>query len=388
MRYVVARHCYGGIGDHLSCLVGAWWLAKRTNRTLVVDWRGSRFNPDPSMESNCFFSYFSRRDEIGGVEIIADNRVGAFNYPLPVWPPKWTPVALASPNHLSHDFAEIAQANKIVTSEIDPPEPTIVLSQWLDPPPPREAVRIFLQCLTPVESIADTAQRFWDAHIGKVPAVAIHIRHGNGENLGSRSAYWLGPVALIKQWIINTRSDVHKRGISGRFSDNMPPSLIGEPDQIVYERRFCRRVAEAFYSLAIPNAVPILFSDAAHIVEIMREVLPTVVAKPKREVKRGEGPLHQINAASVRSDSDGVRSGTISDDITFDMFVELELMRRCSGLVFMDSGFSLLTRTSLDENRLIRLKPTLINRLISRIMGRLIKGLNLTFLAGLFSRPA
>jgi hypothetical protein len=374
MRYVVARHCYGGIGDHLSCLVGAWWLAKRTNRTLVVDWRGSRFNPDPSLESNCFFSYFSARHGIGGVEIIADDRVGDFNYPMPVWPPKWTPSALASPNHLNHDLAEIAQANKLVTSEIDPAEPTIVLNQWLDPPPPREAVRLFLQDLRPVEAIADEAQRFWDAHIGKAPAVAIHIRHGNGENLGSRAAYWLGPVALTRQLIMNARSDVHKRGISGRFADNMPPSLIGVPDQAVYEHRFCRAVAEAFYSLAIPNAVPFLFSDAGHIVEVIREFLPTVVAKPKREVKRGEGPLHQINAASVRHDSNGIRSGTISDDIVFDMFVELELMRRCSGLVFMDSGFSLLTRTSLDENRLIRLKPTLINRLISRIVERMIKG--------------
>ena len=376
MRYVVARNCYGGIGDHLSCLVGAWWLAKRTNRTLVVDWRGSRFNPDPSMESNCFFSYFRARRSIGGVEIIADNSVGSFDYPIPVWPKKWTASALASPNHLNHDNAEIAQANKLVTSEIDPLQPTVVLNQWLDPPPPREAIRIFLHDLTPVESIADEAQRFWDAHIGTAPAFAIHIRHGNGENLGSRAAYWLGPVALTKQLIINARNDVHKRGISGRFSDNMPPSLIGARDQVIYERRFCRTVAEAFYSLAVPNAVPILFSDAAHIVELMREVLPTVVAKPKRDVKRGQGPLHQINAAFMRQNSNGIRSGTISDDIVFDMFVELELMRRCSGLVFMDSGFSLLTRTSLDENRLIRLKPTLINRLISRVVGRMTGGLN------------
>jgi Nodulation protein Z (NodZ) len=373
MRYVVARHCYGGIGDHLSCLVGVWWLAKRTNRTLVVDWRGSRFNPDPSMESNCFFSYFSARHNIGGVEVIADNRVGALNYPMPVWPTKWTPSALASPSHLRHDLAEIAQANKLITSGTDPLEPTIVLNQWLDPPPPREAVQIFLQDLTPVEPIADGAQHFWDAHIGKAPAIAIHIRHGNGENLGSRAAYWLGPVALIKQLTINARNDVYNRGVSGKFSDNMPRSLIGGPGQAKYERRFCRTVAEAFRSLAIPNAVPILFSDAGHIVEIMREFLPTIVAKPKREVERGEGPLHQINAASVRQDSNGIRGGTISDDIVFDMFVELELMRRCSGLVFMDSGFSLLARTSLDENRLVRLKPTLINRLISRMVERMSK---------------
>jgi hypothetical protein len=176
--------------------------------------------------------------------------------------------------------------------------------------------------------------------------------------------------------IINARSDVHKQGISGRFSDNMPPSLIGAPDQTKYERRFCRTVAEAFQSLAIPNAIPVLFSDAAHIVNLMREVLPGVVAIPKRQIKRGEGPLHQINATAVRQDGKDIRSGTISDDIVFDMFVELELMRRCAGLVFMDSGFSLLARTSLDENCLVRLRPTLINRLIVRIVERVIKGRN------------
>jgi hypothetical protein len=325
------------------------------------------------MEANCFFSYFSSRQNIGGVEIIADNSVGDFDYPFPVWPSKWTRSALASPNHVSHDIAEIAQANRLMASEIDPSEPTIVLNQWLDPPPPREAVRLFLLDLRPVESIANEAQLFWDAHIGEVPAVAIHIRHGNGENLGSRAAYWLGPVTLMMQLIINARSDVHKPGISGKFFDNMPRSLIGTPSQAAYERRFCRTVADAFYSLRIPNAVPLLFTDAAHIVGTMREVLPSVVAKPKRLIVQGEGPLHQISAASVRQDGNEIRSGTISDDVTFEMFVELELMRRCSGLIFMDSGFSLLSKTSLDVNRLIRLKPTLTNRLILKVE-RMIKG--------------
>jgi hypothetical protein len=242
-------------------------------------------------------------------------------------------------------------------------------------PPDRDAVRTFLQSLTPVESIADEAERFWDAHIGEVPAVAVHIRHGNGENLGSRAAYWLGPVALVKQLLINARNDVHKRGISGRFADNMPQSLIGTPDQARYERRFCKAVARAFYGLSVPNAVPILFSDADHIVEMMREFLPTVVEKPKRGVKRGEGPLHQIAAGAVREDGRGIRGGTIADDIVFDMFVELELMRRCSGLVFMDSGFSLLARAGLAEGHQIRLKPTLTNRIISRTTARMIRGL-------------
>jgi hypothetical protein len=373
LRYVVARHCYGGIGDHLSCLVGAWWLAKRTRRVLVIDWRGSRFNPDPSMERNCFFSYFSTRRNIGGVEIIADDSVGALNYPMPFWPAKWTPSSLASPNHMKHDAAEIDQANRLINSEINLTEPTIVLNQWIHPPP-REAIRSFLQNLTPVESIASEAQSFWHTHIGQAPAVAVHVRHGNGENLGSRAAYWLGPVALIKQLSVNAQSDVHKHGILGRFSDNMPRSLIGAPDQARFERQFCRTVAKAFYGLGIPNAVPVLFSDAAHIVEMMREVLPTVVAKPKRLVEKGQGPLHQVNASVVHQDSNDIRSGTVLDDITFDMFVEIELMRRCSALIYMDSGFSLLARVGLEEGRAIRLKPTFVNRVISRIVPRMIKG--------------
>jgi hypothetical protein len=367
MRYVVARHCYGGIGDHLSCLMGAWWFAKRTNRTLVVDWRGSRFNPDPSMQNNCFFKFFKTAPQIGDIQVIADDTVSDLNYPAPLWPAKWTQPILSSPNHVSHDVAEIAQANSLIASEGDRSEPTVILNQWLDPPP-RPVVKEFLLGLKVVDSIADETQRFWNEHIGARQAIAIHIRHGNGENLGSRAAYWLGPAALSKQLMINARNDLHKPVATGRFFDNMPLSLIGGLGQTKYERRLCQRIAKAYKSLAAPNAVPVLFSDAEHIFDLMREVLPSVVTKRKQQIKRGGGPLHQIAVGSA-IDSKGLRSSTVSDHIAFDMFVELELMRRCSGLIFMDSGFSLLARASLDEKRLIRLRPNLINRIILRILG-------------------
>src|SRR5882757_5685892 len=112
-RYVIARHCFGGIGDHLSCLVGAWWLARRTGRTLVVDWRGSRFNPDPSMTRNCFHVYFEAQQRLGGVEVIAGDSVGALPYPEPIWPEKWTPAVLAGPDHMKHTASEIAAVNRL-----------------------------------------------------------------------------------------------------------------------------------------------------------------------------------------------------------------------------------------------------------------------------------
>ena len=110
-RYVVARYCFGGIGDHLSCIIGAWWLARRTGRTLVVDWRGSRFNADPLMQHNCFHDFFEAKQTLGGVEVVADDSVGAIHYSAPMWPEKWTPSALASPDHMKHTSTEKAAVN-------------------------------------------------------------------------------------------------------------------------------------------------------------------------------------------------------------------------------------------------------------------------------------
>ncbi len=375
-RYVIARHCFGGIGDHLSCLVGAWWLAKRTARALVVDWRGSRFNPDPTMQRNCFYEYFEPRRNLAGVEIIADDSVQSLRYSQPFWPDKWTASLLASPHHVKHSAGEIDAVNHIVTSDEDPIEPTIVLNQWVEPPPPRQAVRELLEALQPVESIRAEAGKFWDDHVGARPAIAIHIRHGNGENVGARAAYWLGPIALIRQLAMNARNNMHSSGLFGAFSDNMPPSLVGTSGQAAAERRFCRDVALQFRHLShtagLKDAVPFLFCDAAHIVDVMRDVLPSVVVLPKQLLGDGTGPLHQFRANAVQyGEQDSIKSGTISEKITRDMFVELELMRRCSALLYMDSGFSLLARIGLDEDRISRLRPNLTNRSITRIMSRI-----------------
>ncbi len=375
IRYVIARHCFGGIGDHLSCLVGAWWLARRTNRTLVVDWRGSRFNADPTGRRNCFADFFEPRDKIGGVEIIADDRVGVLDYPTPIFPDKWTPAILATPDHMKHTAAEIVAVNRLVTSEADPIEPTVALNQWVEPSPPRAAVRILLDELQAVVPIRSEAQRFWTEHIGLAPAVAIHVRHGNGENVGLRAAYWLGPIALVRQLAMNARNNVHGPRLFGRFSDNMPESLVGTPAQAGTERRFYKRVAAEVFALArsagLKNGVPLLFCDAAQVVQGMRQVLPNLVVQSKRLLGPGEGPLHQLDANRIQhSDHGGIRNQGIAADITREMFVELELMRRCDGLVYMDSGFSLFSRIRLDDGRISRLEPTLLNRLIVKMMTR------------------
>jgi hypothetical protein len=370
---VVARHCFGGIGDHLSCLIGAWWLARRTGRILVVDWRGSRFNADPTMSSNCFFNYFEPRQILAGVPIIADDTVGSLQYLTPIWPTKWTPASLATSNHLKHSADEVAAVNELVTSDRNPAEPTIVLNQWVEPPPPPDMVRLLLADLLLANPIHGEAQQFWDQHVGSAFAVGIHIRHGNGENVGARAAYWLGPIALMRQLSMNARNDVHRPGLFGRFSDNMPASLVGMSSQAAAERRFCRKVAADFRAftqkLNITNAVPFLFCDSMQIIETMREFLPTLVVRPKLLPGKGDGPLHQFEAGIAgQVTQDGIRGGSVPEKITLDMFVELDLMQRCQGLMYMDSGFSILARTKLDQSHQLRLQPNRINRLVTRAM--------------------
>jgi hypothetical protein len=328
------------------------------------------------MRRNCFYEYFEPRQTLAGVDVVADDSVGEISYPAPYWPGKWTASILATPNHVKHSAGEVASVNQMATSDEDPAEPTIVLNQWVDPPPPRQAVRELLNELQPVDSIRAEAKKFWDDHIGDAPAIAIHIRHGNGENVGARAAYWLGPVALIRQLAMNSRNNMHTSGLFGAFSDNMPPSLVGTSSQAGAERRFCNEVASQFRSfsraIGLRTAVPMLFCDAAHVVEVMREALPSIVVLPKQLLGEGAGPLHQFRADAVQyGEQDSIKSGTISERITRDMFVELELMRRCSALLYMDSGFSLLARINLDESRVRRLRPSFANRSITRIMSRL-----------------
>jgi Nodulation protein Z (NodZ) len=375
-RYVVARYCFGGIGDHLLCVIGAWLVARRTGRTLVVDWRGSRFNHDPTGGRNCFFDYFAPVQKLGGVEVIADDTVGEINYPLPMWPDKWNRDTLSGVEHMKHTASEISELTRIMGSDEDPAAATFVLNGWPEPASMPAAVRGMLENLRLTDSIRKEADLFWDAHVGTSPAVAIHLRHGNGENIGNRAAYWLGPISLTRQLVINSRHDIHRAGVAGRFSDNAAASLVGTPAQAKAERQFCNRVAAEFRALSktasLHQGVPFLFCDSAQIIETMRQALPGLAAWPKRVLGRGEGPLHQLDAGRVRhTQSGGVRGGTVSNEITRDMFIELELLGRCSGLMYMDSGFSILSRIKLDKSRLVHLEPSMVNKFLTKVAYRL-----------------
>lgn len=97
------------------------------------------------------------------------------------------------------------------------------------------------------------------------------------------------------------------------------------------------------------------------IVDALRALLPDLVVPPKVFLEASSGPLHAISQNGCV---------TVAERITFDMMIELELMRRCSGLVCMDSGFSIIPRMELDDGYVDFLRPTLLNRLVLKVLRR------------------
>jgi hypothetical protein len=360
---VIARYANGGIGDHLSCFIASWWLAKRTQRTLVVDWRGSRFNSDTTKTKNCFLDYFSIGQELDGVKVIANDSVSELNFEGPFFPIKWTNSNLAACSHVPHTPAEIEAVNCLVTSARIPEERTIAINQWVHPMPTGANVKAMLKELRFKEDTVLKASKFWDEAIANNPCIAIHIRHGNGENIGRRAAYWLSPSSLIKQLLLNRKTNVHRQGVSGKFLDNMPESLIGLASERRAEKLFYLRIAEAVKKISnafeFKGAKVLLLTDSECAIEGMREVIPSILTLPKALSTMGSGPLHALKSADV---------SVVDRNITDEMFIELELLRRSKAMVYMDSGFTLLQQLELAPHAQHRLKPTLANRLILKFI--------------------
>ena len=363
---VIARFANGGIGDHLSCLIGSWWFAKQTGRTLIIDWRGSRFNTDATRKHNCFTDFFGFYQNLAGVNVICDDTVADLPLAGPFFPAKWNAENLAGTSHVSHTNEEINKVNHIVHQGSDTLEPTVAFNQWISPDPPQNEVRLLLNALQFSNQISAAATQIWQDKIGAKPAIAIHLRHGNGENIGFRASYWLGPYRLFKQLKHNLAVNVHRAGSNGRFGDNMPDSLIQTENFSGSELNFLRRIKQEVEKMQsqIPNATVILFCDSQSVALAFQQLIPTVVIPPKFFLEANSGPLHSIKMNQTENDAKINR-------ISFEMAMEMELMRRCSALICMDSGFSIFSKALLDDDKKVLLRPLLMNKIVEKIVNKL-----------------
>ncbi len=170
--FVVTRpHPGSGVGSNLASLAGAIWAARRLGRSVIVDWRGSAFLKDKSL--NYFSEFFETPSSVQGVELL------------------YAPTAELSADPADRAMTTLGvsmcrQALAIGTH----PSRWLVLRDYhgierLDPEgdPARRfwTARKFYRQVRPRASIAREIDAFADAHLSDAYVIGVNVSTGNGE---------------------------------------------------------------------------------------------------------------------------------------------------------------------------------------------------------------
>jgi hypothetical protein len=200
-RYVISRRRTGW-GDCLVSAISAWHYARRTGRTLVIDWRRSLYLDDPGR--NAFPAYLEPVDAIGGVPVVSDDSVGQRAWPTPVheslghraeqglrgWLAARDLPATAALSATAYQRSH-AEESALVERGQDLAAPTVVLRCSLSEGlPDRASCQAFLAALTPLPELGAEIERFARARFAGRPTVGVHVRYGSRALLDSHHPFW------------------------------------------------------------------------------------------------------------------------------------------------------------------------------------------------------
>lgn len=192
-RYVVSIRPTG-LGDRLICLCAAWIFARETGRTLVADWRHSRYSE--GRKGNLFPLLFIAPQRIGPVPFVCDDSFSESALPYPRRPAIWNdpahwkfPCCYDRPD--DELISDTEKAVELIRSAQDVDAPTVVfdgcisdaLVSW------REAFTFF-SALRPMPEVESKIADFVESAPGRGPWIGIHIRHGNGGDIMGHAPYW------------------------------------------------------------------------------------------------------------------------------------------------------------------------------------------------------
>jgi hypothetical protein len=170
-RHAVVTRKGTGIGSDLISVVGAIAYAARTERDLVIDWRKSRYLEDAT--TNLFAALFVAPTAFDSVGVVVAG-------------PKFNGTELLQPvsqmtarRQSFEDFhAEMLAAPRRVAE-------SVIITRPMHHLPDVAEQKRWLGAIAPVPRIAAAIDRYYDRHMKGHAVVGIHIRHGNGETLGS-----------------------------------------------------------------------------------------------------------------------------------------------------------------------------------------------------------
>lgn len=237
-RFLISKK-HTGLGSDMATIVGGWYYASRTARTLVIDWRNSRYLLDRS--ANAFPRLFQPMDQIAGVQILCDDSVAEEKFPKPV---------------VSLHKLEPRRRRLLIRDGADVDASTLVNKNPMHILPSLTAQRTIFSALRLHPDVYHELEVFRRREFGAAKVLGIHVRHGNGEHLGFGRETNLEELKL----------------------------------QIV---RNCKRLCEALKKSACLRVKVFLATDSQEVEDTLKSALPNVVTRSKLFHVTGGGPLHR-----------------------------------------------------------------------------------------------
>ncbi|MGA2633263.1 MAG: nodulation protein NodZ [Terracidiphilus sp.] len=189
-----------GLGSDMATMLGAWYYAHRTSRTLVVDWRSSLYLAD--RKANAFPYLFRKPEEIDGVKLICDDSLRRLKFPKPV-------VFLHRMEGCEYDA--------LLTAGTDLPAPTLLCRRPMHIFPELEAQKRFYSRLQLHDDVQQEIDEFRHKEFADATVLGVHFRHGNGEYLGFRPDAGLHESCIQIAAACRQMYKVMKPTLRGRF---------------------------------------------------------------------------------------------------------------------------------------------------------------------------
>lgn len=290
-----------GLGSNLASMAGAWWLAKRLGRDLIVDWRGMVFLRDPSI--NYFTQYFEPVSVIEGVRVhYAPSQAAGDHLAEP--PDRVRPIAAGEHTALVAAGSAALPTYLVLTAYHG-------MNRMMrgDFPAGRERERRVFEAVELRPEVQAKADAFYDANFSDSIVIGVNIATGNLSPTGTRSYF-------------------------GRFDT----SILADRE------RFLRQVHRATRLCArrLPRDTKetrIFYSTES---DWMAELLSRL---PDARTRRRVFPPTGVGRFFADYDALGYSDVEASEDMVIDHF----LLSRCDALVYNGSMFNNYARVMTDS---------------------------------------
>lgn len=237
-RKVISRR-NAGFGDNLFAAAHAWYYAKETNRTLVINWAPSMYLEQK--KTNAFGCFFEVQGSISGTPIIVEKNVGLlkrFYRQLPVFPLRYFLPTLVStlayktlkertPPFFLHVLKKRRKKHEeIIRNGIDVPDKTVVFNN--DYSFLIRETKPFFDELKLKREYQKVVDEFSNRYFSGKQVLGVHIRSYNKNIPSNHNKYWLDEQKSLNKIKDRIQYIIAEQGLSNYVIFLATDSLVAQ----------------------------------------------------------------------------------------------------------------------------------------------------------------